>query len=91
MLFRSYVVLGDDDGYAIVFPSTGDLPQLAVRREARRRGVGTRLIRAAASIAEKPLRIINVDVRDEGIAAFLDTLGAQRFIRQIEMERALAL
>jgi ribosomal protein S18 acetylase RimI-like enzyme len=81
-----HLLLGDDDAYAIVFPSTGDLPQLAVRREARRRGVGTRLIRAAAEIAQKPLRIINVDARDEGIAAFLAALGARRFVRQIEME-----
>jgi ribosomal protein S18 acetylase RimI-like enzyme len=81
-----HVLLGDDDGYAVVFPSTGDLPRLAVRREARRRGVGTRLIRAAAEIAQKPLRIINVDARDEGIAAFLAALGARRFVRQIEME-----
>ena len=84
-----YVVLGDDDGYAIVFPSTGDVPQFAVRREARRRGVGTRLLQSAAAVAGKPLRILNVDTRDEGIAAFLAALGAQRFVRQIEMERFL--
>jgi ribosomal protein S18 acetylase RimI-like enzyme len=84
-----YVVLGDDDGYAIVFPSTGDVPQFAVRREARRRGLGTRLLQDAAAIAGKPLRIINVDARGEGMAAFLAALGAQRFVRQIEMERFL--
>jgi len=86
-----YVTIGDEDGYAILFPATGDLPQLAVRREARRRGVGTRLIETAAAIAEKPLRIINVDARDEGIAAFLAALGARRFVRQIEMERTLGV
>ncbi len=84
-----FVVLGDDNGYAIVFPSTGDVPQFAVRPEARRRGVGTRLLQSAAQAAGKPLRIINVDARDEGIAAFLAALGAQRFVRQIEMERFL--
>jgi ribosomal protein S18 acetylase RimI-like enzyme len=81
-----HVVLGDEDGYAILFPSTGDVPQLAVRREARRRGVGTRLLETAAAIAQKPLRIINIDSRDEGIAAFLAAVGARRFVRQIEME-----
>ena len=84
-----YVVVGEEDGYAIVFPSTGDVPQFAVRREARRQGVGTRLFQSAAAIAGKPLRIINIDTRDEGIAAFLTALGAQRFVRQIEMERVL--
>jgi ribosomal protein S18 acetylase RimI-like enzyme len=84
-----YVVLGDDDSYAIVFPATGDVPQFAVRREARRRGLGTRLFQDAAATARKPLRILNVDARDEGMAAFLAALGAQRFVRQIEMERFL--
>jgi ribosomal protein S18 acetylase RimI-like enzyme len=84
-----YVVIGDDDGYAIVFPSTGDLPQLAVRPEARRRGIGKRLLDSAAAIAGKPLRILNVDSRDHGIEAFLAALGARRFVRQIEMERVL--
>lgn len=84
-----FVTIGDDDGYAIVFPSTGDLPQLAVRREARRKGVGKRLLESAAAIAEKPLRIINVDSRDDGIAAFLDAVGAKRFVRQIEMAAPL--
>jgi ribosomal protein S18 acetylase RimI-like enzyme len=85
----SYVVLGDDDGFAVVFPSTGDLPQLAVRREARRHGIGTRLLHEAAAVAGKPLRIINVDDRDVGIAAFLGAAGAQKSVRQLEMELAL--
>ena len=84
-----HVILGNDDGYAILFPSTGDLAQLAVRREARRRGFGTRLLEEAARIAEKPLRIMNVDERDEGIARFLERAGAQRTVRQLEMVRAL--
>jgi len=84
-----HVVLGDDDGYVVVFPGNGDVPELAVRREARRRGVGTRLLRAAAAAAGKPLRIMNVDERDAGIAAFLETAGAVRFVRQLEMVRPL--
>lgn len=84
-----YVVLGDGDGYAVVFPSNGDLPQLAVRPEARRRGEGTRLLQAAATKAGKPLRIINVDAGDEGIAAFLTKAGAVRTVTQLEMIRTL--
>jgi len=84
-----HVTLANEDGYVIVFPNTGDVPQLAVRREARRRGVGTRLLQAAAARAEKPLRIMNVDERDRGIAAFLEHHGAERFVRQLEMVRSL--
>ena len=81
--------LGEDDGYAIVFPGTGDLPQLAVRQEARRRGLATRLLQEAAQVAGKPLRIMNVDERDAGIAAFLEHVGATRTVRQLEMLRPL--
>ncbi len=84
-----HVILGDDDGYAIVFPSNGDLAQIAVRPEARRRGIGIRLLREAASIAGKPLRIMNVDERDEGFARFLEQAGANRIVRQIEMVKSL--
>jgi ribosomal protein S18 acetylase RimI-like enzyme len=85
----THVTLGNDDGYVIVFPNTGDVPQLAVRPEARRKGLGTRLLHAAASLAGKPLRIMNVDDRDLGIAAFLEHAGATRFVRQLEMTRSL--
>lgn len=85
-----HLTLGDENGYAIVFPGNGDLPQLAVRPEARRKGTGTHLLRAAASAAGKPLRILNIDDRDAGIAAFLEAAGAARTVRQLEMERNLS-
>jgi ribosomal protein S18 acetylase RimI-like enzyme len=84
-----HVILGDDDGYVVVFPATGDVPQLAVRREARRKGVGRRLVESAAAVAGKPLRFINVDDRNAGIAAFLEHVGARRTVRQLEMARPL--
>lgn len=83
------LVLGDDDAYAVLFPGNGDLAQLAVRPEARRRGLGTALLHEAAGIAGKPLRIMNVDERDPGIAVFLERVGAKRTVRQLEMVRAL--
>lgn len=83
------LTLGDEDGYVIVFPGNGDVPQLAVRPEARRRGIGTRLLRAAATAAGKPLRIMNVDERDAGTAAFLESAGATKFVRQLEMIKRL--
>jgi ribosomal protein S18 acetylase RimI-like enzyme len=84
-----HLLIGSDDGYAIVFPSNGDVPQLAVRPLARRRGIGTRLLREAAAIAGKPLRIMNVDDRDAGIAAFLARSGAAPLVRQLDMRLAL--
>jgi ribosomal protein S18 acetylase RimI-like enzyme len=84
-----HVILGDAHGYAVVFPSNGDLAQLAVAREARRRGVGTRLLRQAQTLAGKPLRILNVDDRDAGIAAFLEHASAAKTVRQYEMIKRL--
>jgi len=84
-----YVVLGTTDGAAVFFPRTGDLPLLAVAPHARRQGLGRQLLNAAATRANKPLRIVNVDGRDGGIAAFLDTCGAGRGVEQFEMARKL--
>ena len=83
------VVLGDAGACAIVFPSNGDLARLVVRRDARRRGHGLRLLRAAHAVAGKPLRIMNIDERDRGIAAFLDAAGARQLVRQLELVRVL--
>ena len=84
-----YLLLGDADAYAIVFPSNGDVAQLAVRRDVRRRGLGTRLLRQASAAAGKPLRIMNVDERHHGLALFLQAVGARPTVRQLEMTRNL--
>jgi ribosomal protein S18 acetylase RimI-like enzyme len=84
-----YIIVGDERGAAVVFPSNGDVAMLAVNANARRRGVGRTLLSAAAAAAGKPLRIMNTDDRDSGIAAFLERCGAQRTVRQIEMVRTL--
>jgi ribosomal protein S18 acetylase RimI-like enzyme len=84
-----YVVLGDEDGAVVFFPKSGDLPLLTVRKDARRKGIGTQLLAAATTRAAKPLRVLNVDDRDRGIAAFMSAAGAKPLVRQIEMIRTL--
>jgi len=80
-----HVVLGDERAAVVFFPRSGDLPLLTVRRDARRQKLATQLLAAAASRAGKPLRILNLDDRDTGIAAFLGAAGAKPLVRQIEM------
>ena len=80
-----FVVLGDERGGAVVFPSNGDVPLLAVAPEHRRKGLGRALLAAAHARAGKRLRIMNIDDRATGITAFLERCGAQRMVRQIEM------
>ena len=80
-------MLGDERGAVVVFPGSADLPLLAVARDHRRRGLGTRLLRAAAARASRPLRILNIDSRAEGVAAFLAAAGAVPLAGQLEMVR----
>ena len=80
-----FVIMGDERGGAVVFPSNGDVPLLAVAREHRRRGLGRALLAAAHARAGKRLRIMNIDDAQQGIAAFLERCGAQKLVRQIEM------
>jgi ribosomal protein S18 acetylase RimI-like enzyme len=84
-----HFVLGTEDGAIVVFPSNGDVPLLAVKRSARRRGLGRTLLRAAAIRCAKPLRIINIDEQNVEIAAFLEAVGARKTVRQLEMMREL--
>jgi ribosomal protein S18 acetylase RimI-like enzyme len=84
-----HFVLGNEDGAIVVFPSNGDVPLLAVKPKARRRGLGRTLLRAAAARCAKPLRIPNIEDTNAGIAAFLEAVGATRTVRQLEMMREL--
>lgn len=86
---EEHVILGDHRGCIVVFPASGDVPQLVVDPGERRRGVGRALVESAAALAARPLRFINVDARDLGIRAFFDSLGATKIVSQIEMSRPL--
>lgn len=81
-----YIVLGDDDAGAVVFPSNGDVPLFAVRPEGRRKGRGRALLAEVAKAVGKPLRIMNVEDR---FAPFLEKCGAEKFVRQLEMVRTI--
>jgi ribosomal protein S18 acetylase RimI-like enzyme len=84
-----YVALGDERCTAIMFPSNGDVALLAVDPAHRRQGLGRALLDAAATRCAKPLRILNIDERAEGVNAFLARCGATKTIVQLEMVIAL--
>ena len=72
-------------GYGLVNPANGDIPQLAVDKAYRRRGIGRSLISDLASMSSsKQLRLINV--ADEAIQSFLLHLDFEVYVKQFEME-----
>ena len=82
---------GDVVAAAAVVPRTGALAQIAVRQDRRRRGLGTRLLRAAAGVApESKLRLVNAQADDHGLASFLQTNWARRTTGQYELVGPLA-
>jgi ribosomal protein S18 acetylase RimI-like enzyme len=75
-------------GYAVLEPHSGELLQLAVSAEHRRKGIGMELVRACQERADRPmLRILNVDDGgDRGVMiAFLRELGAVMTAVQLEL------
>jgi len=72
-------------GYAIVFPASSDLAQIAVERGHRRRGIGRALAAEAWRRSANTLRAINVDAGDAGSLAFFGRIGAIEIVRQHEM------
>lgn len=84
-----HCVLGNEDCAAVLVTSSGDVPLLVVRPDARRHGLGRKLLNACATRANRPLRIVNIDDGATGIHEFLDAVGAKRFVRQIEMMKSL--
>ena len=75
-----HVTISDDHGEVVLFPNTGDLAQLRGR-------VSTALLGAALERAGKPLRIMNIDEGERGVAEFLEAAGAVKLVRQLEMLR----
>ncbi len=73
-------------GYGIVNRTTGDIPQIAVHKQHRRKGIGINII---AGLMERTmagrLRIINVDDDCTEMVSFLKRTGFELTVRQYEM------
>jgi len=74
-------------GYGIVFKPSNILMQLAVAREFRRRGIGSRIL--AVFAGDGILKTNNVDEELKGTLAFYLANGFEIGLRQFEMIRAL--
>jgi ribosomal protein S18 acetylase RimI-like enzyme len=74
-------------GYGIVYPSNGDIPQIAISKEYRRRGIGTQILQSLEMQIRSGQtgRIINIDASAEGTLGFCKASGMQKIVNQYEM------
>ncbi|MDE5637716.1 MAG: GNAT family N-acetyltransferase, partial [Alistipes sp.] len=87
---RGATVDGILAGYCISEPASGDITQIAVAPEYRRRGIGRALLADAAALGTSAVvKVTNTDSTHAGIAGFLNALNIRRKGRQFEMLKAL--
>jgi len=72
-------------GWGAVYPD-GAVAQIAVNEAARRRGIGSALLRGLWQAAgQQSLTFVNVDASAASLNAFLDKAGAEELLQQYEM------
>lgn len=73
-------------GFGLIEPDTGDIPQIAVRKEHRRQGVGSAILqRLLQHNKHSTVKVINTDSTYEPISAFLKHNGIHPRGKQFEM------
>lgn len=81
---------GDMAGYCVFDSMTGDLTQIAVKREFRRRGIATRLLHEVLPrVKTDYLKVLNIDPTDKTVPAFLESRNIELSGKQLEMRRVL--
>jgi ribosomal protein S18 acetylase RimI-like enzyme len=86
MIFGAYVE-GSCVGYGIVFRPAANLMQLAVAPSHRRKGIGSRILRAL-SLGET-LKVNNIDEELKGTLAFFVSNGFKVVMEQFEMSMSI--
>jgi len=73
-------------GYCVFEPTSGDVTQIAVGKEYRRKGVGTLLLREVSKLNKNNnIKVINTDVLCDSITAFLKARNIEITGKQFEM------
>jgi ribosomal protein S18 acetylase RimI-like enzyme len=77
-------------GYCIIEPAGGDIPQFAVEKGIRRKGIGSLLFREAMHYNRSEIvKIVNADISCESLTAFLQSKNIPATGKQFEMIRKL--
>ncbi|MBU7021168.1 MAG: GNAT family N-acetyltransferase [Theionarchaea archaeon] len=73
-------------GYGVFGRESGELVHIAVRKDFRKRGIGTALLNEISSRTQSPgLRIVNIDGSDKETTGFLRKRGFENDVNQFEM------
>lgn len=73
-------------GYGIIDKKTGDIPQIAVHKDYRGKGIGRSIITDLIENTEsEKISIINIDGRYKSMMDMLVSLGFKQFVNQYEM------
>lgn len=77
-------------GYGIIDKSTGEIPQIAVDKSWRSKGIGSSIL---ANLIEQTgsdqIKILNIDTRSEAMLHFISTAGFHNTVSQYEMRLEL--
>lgn len=78
-------------GYTVLYQVSGVVPQIAVRPDSRRCGIGSKLLAVIKNktVQGKALQFSNVDEALTGALEFIKTIGFTETIRQFEMIKTL--
>jgi len=74
-------------GYGVVFKPAANLMQLAVAPAYRRKGIGSRILRALSN--GETLKVNNIDEELKGTLAFYEANGFEMVLEQFEMSKIL--
>lgn len=73
-------------GYGIIDKKSGDIPQIAVDKNFRGKGIGRSIMTDLIKNTENSkISVINVDGKDQGLQNFLIKLGFKNIVSQYEM------
>jgi len=76
-------------GYIIYSPKSKRIQQIAVHKDYRRIGIASKLITQLTKKYGNTFSIINVDKKAKNVTSFLNSVGFENYIEQLEMELIL--
>lgn len=90
LTFLGAIIEGKTVGYCVFDANTGDLSQIAVEREYRRRGIASRLLHEAiARMKTDFIKVLNVSSDNLTLPAFLESKNIPLASRQFEVSLRL--